>query len=199
LRPTCATSSFAAQSVIGGMAKSGGGSIINMGSISWMRGAPGLIFYTTAKSAVMGMTKSLAREVGERNIRVNSIAPGWVLTERQVERAKRVYQGKFSRISRSAVHQGAPTAARYRSNGLVAGGGRLTAGNGANLHRRRRRCLKASGYGTRRISFFGLKQSSIIVLLGGTSEQICKNGEARPWPSAVHWQREPFRPPMSVS
>jgi D-xylose 1-dehydrogenase len=87
---------FAAQAVIGGMAQAGGGSIVNMGSISWMRGAAGLIFYTTAKSAVMGMTKSLARELGERNIRVNSIAPGWVLTERQVERAKRVYQGKFA-------------------------------------------------------------------------------------------------------
>jgi NAD(P)-dependent dehydrogenase (short-subunit alcohol dehydrogenase family) len=87
---------FAVQSVIGGMAEAGGGSIINMGSISWMRGAAGLIFYTTAKSAVMGMTKSLARELGERNIRVNSIAPGWVLTERQVERAKRIYQGKFA-------------------------------------------------------------------------------------------------------
>ncbi|WP_454850964.1 SDR family NAD(P)-dependent oxidoreductase [Rhizobium binxianense] len=87
---------FAAQALIGGMASAGGGSIINMGSISWMRGAAGLIFYTTAKSAVMGMTKSLAREVGTRNIRVNSIAPGWVLTERQVERAKRIYQGKFA-------------------------------------------------------------------------------------------------------
>jgi NAD(P)-dependent dehydrogenase (short-subunit alcohol dehydrogenase family) len=87
---------FAAQAVIGGMAQAGGGSIVNMGSISWMRGAAGLIFYTTAKSAVMGMTKSLAREVGERNIRVNSIAPGWVLTERQVERARRNYQGKFA-------------------------------------------------------------------------------------------------------
>jgi NAD(P)-dependent dehydrogenase (short-subunit alcohol dehydrogenase family) len=87
---------FAAQAVIGGMVQAGGGSIINMGSISWMRGAAGLIFYTTAKSAVMGMTKSLARELGERNIRVNSIAPGWVLTERQVERAKRVYQEKFA-------------------------------------------------------------------------------------------------------
>lgn len=87
---------FAAQAVIGEMARSGGGSIINMGSISWMRGAAGLIFYTTAKAAVMGLTKSLAREVGGRNIRVNSIAPGWVLTERQVERAKRIYQGKFA-------------------------------------------------------------------------------------------------------
>lgn len=87
---------FTAQAVIGEMARSGGGSIINMGSISWMRGAAGLIFYTTAKAAVMGLTKSLAREVGGRNIRVNSIAPGWVLTERQVERAKRIYQGKFA-------------------------------------------------------------------------------------------------------
>lgn len=86
---------FAVQAVIDGMAKLGGGTIINMGSISWMRGAAGLVFYTTAKSAVMGMTKSLARELGERNIRVNSIAPGWVLTERQVVRAKAIYQGKF--------------------------------------------------------------------------------------------------------
>lgn len=86
---------FAAQAVLPGMSAAGGGAIINMGSISWMKGAAGLIFYTTAKSAVMGMTKSLAREVGERNIRVNSIAPGWVLTERQVVRAKAIYQGKF--------------------------------------------------------------------------------------------------------
>ena len=87
---------FAAQVLIQGMAQAGGGSIINMGSISWMRGAAGLIFYTTAKAAVMGMTKSLAREVGTRRIRVNSIAPGWVLTPRQVERAKRIYEGKFA-------------------------------------------------------------------------------------------------------
>lgn len=86
---------FAAQAVIPGMAAAGGGAIVNMGSISWMRGAAGLIFYTTAKSAVMGLTKSLAREVGERRIRVNSIAPGWVLTERQVVRAKAIYRDKF--------------------------------------------------------------------------------------------------------
>jgi NAD(P)-dependent dehydrogenase (short-subunit alcohol dehydrogenase family) len=87
---------FAVQAVVPGIAAAGGGAIVNMGSISWMRGAAGLVAYTTAKSAVMGMTKSLARELGDRNIRVNSIAPGWVLTERQVERAKRIYQGKFS-------------------------------------------------------------------------------------------------------
>lgn len=87
---------FAAQAVLPAMRAKKAGSIVNLGSISWMRGAAGLVFYTTAKSAVMGMTKSLAREVGGSGVRVNSIAPGWVLTERQVERAKRIYQDKFA-------------------------------------------------------------------------------------------------------
>lgn len=87
---------FAAQAVLPAMRAQKSGSIVNLGSISWMRGAAGLVFYTTAKSAVMGMTKSLAREVGTSGVRVNSIAPGWVLTERQVERAKRIYQDKFA-------------------------------------------------------------------------------------------------------
>jgi len=86
---------FAVQAVIDGMAAAGGGSIVNMGSTSWMQGAAGLICYTTAKSAVEGLTRSLARELGERKIRVNSVAPGWILTERQVERARRIYQDKF--------------------------------------------------------------------------------------------------------
>lgn len=78
------------------MTAAGGGAIVNMGSNSWMQGAPGLICYTTAKSAVQGMTRSLAREVGDRKIRVNSIAPGWILTERQVDRAKAIYPDKFA-------------------------------------------------------------------------------------------------------
>jgi NAD(P)-dependent dehydrogenase (short-subunit alcohol dehydrogenase family) len=86
---------FAAQAVIPDLAAGGGGSIVNMGSNSWMQGAPGLICYTTAKSAVEGLTRSLAREVGARGIRVNSIAPGWILTERQVSRAKAIYPEKF--------------------------------------------------------------------------------------------------------
>lgn len=84
---------FAAQAVLARMAE--GGSIVNMGSNSWMQGAPGLIAYTTAKSAIQGLTRSLAREVGPRGIRVNSIAPGWILTERQVARARAVLTGKF--------------------------------------------------------------------------------------------------------
>lgn len=86
---------FAIQAVVPDMTAAGGGAIVNMGSTSWMQGAAGLICYTTAKSAVQGLTRSLARELGERNIRVNAIAPGWILTERQVARAKRIYLGKF--------------------------------------------------------------------------------------------------------
>lgn len=87
---------FCAQAVIPGMAESGGGSIINMGSNSWIQGAPGLICYTTAKSAIEGLTRSLAREIGEQGIRVNTILPGWILTERQVSRARQVYPEKFA-------------------------------------------------------------------------------------------------------
>lgn len=71
------------------------GSIINLGSNSWMQGAAGLIAYTTAKSAIQGLTKSLAREWGGQGVRVNAIAPGWILTERQVSRAKSIYPDKF--------------------------------------------------------------------------------------------------------
>jgi NAD(P)-dependent dehydrogenase (short-subunit alcohol dehydrogenase family) len=75
---------FAAQSVAPGMAKLGGGSIINMGSVSWMRATPGMVAYTTAKAAISGLTRVLARELGVHNIRVNSIVPGAILTERQI-------------------------------------------------------------------------------------------------------------------
>jgi NAD(P)-dependent dehydrogenase (short-subunit alcohol dehydrogenase family) len=61
----------------------GGGSIINLGSTSWMQGAPGLIAYATAKSATVGFTRSLVRELGPHRIRVNCLSPGWVMTERQ--------------------------------------------------------------------------------------------------------------------
>ena len=61
------------------------GSIINMGSTSWMIGQGGMAGYTAAKSAVLGLTRSLARDLGEFNIRVNSIAPGWIMTQRQID------------------------------------------------------------------------------------------------------------------
>jgi NAD(P)-dependent dehydrogenase (short-subunit alcohol dehydrogenase family) len=74
---------FAAQAVAPAMAAAGGGAIINMGSVSWMRGRPNLVAYTTSKAAIAGMTRTLARELGPRNIRVNSLAPGAIVTERQ--------------------------------------------------------------------------------------------------------------------
>ncbi|MFT3814351.1 MAG: SDR family oxidoreductase [Acidovorax sp.] len=74
---------FAIQAVAPGMAAAGGGSIINMGSVSWMRGRPNLVGYTTAKAGILGLTRTLARELGARNIRVNAIVPGAIVTERQ--------------------------------------------------------------------------------------------------------------------
>jgi hypothetical protein len=65
------------------MAGAGGGSIVNMGSVSWMRGRPNLVGYTTAKAGILGLTRTLARELGPRNIRVNAIVPGAIVTERQ--------------------------------------------------------------------------------------------------------------------
>lgn len=74
---------FAIQAVAPGMAAAGGGSVINMGSVSWMRGRPNLAGYTTAKAGILGLTRTLARELGARNIRVNALVPGAIVTERQ--------------------------------------------------------------------------------------------------------------------
>ena len=75
---------FAAQAVRAMMAEAGGGSIINFSSIAWMIGGPRMVAYTSAKAAVIGLTRSLARELGRERIRVNAIAPGAVETERQL-------------------------------------------------------------------------------------------------------------------
>ena len=74
---------FAIQAVAQAMTAAGGGSIINMGSVSWMRGRPNLVGYTTAKAGILGLTRTLARELGERNIRVNALVPGAIVTDRQ--------------------------------------------------------------------------------------------------------------------
>jgi D-xylose 1-dehydrogenase len=75
---------FAIQSVAPGMTRAGRGSIINMGSISWMILVPRLPLYETAKAAAHGLTRSMARELGRYHIRVNTLVPGWVMTERQL-------------------------------------------------------------------------------------------------------------------
>ncbi|AYZ68360.1 SDR family oxidoreductase [Burkholderia multivorans] len=74
---------FAAQAVIDDMKQLGGGSIINLGSISWMLKNGGYPVYVTAKAAVQGLTRGLARDLGPFGIRVNSLVPGWVMTDKQ--------------------------------------------------------------------------------------------------------------------
>jgi NAD(P)-dependent dehydrogenase (short-subunit alcohol dehydrogenase family) len=75
---------FAAQAVAPAMAAAGGGSIINLGSTSWLVGQGGMPAYLSAKAAVAGLTRALARDLGPMSIRVNAIVPGWIMTERQV-------------------------------------------------------------------------------------------------------------------
>jgi len=76
---------FAAQAVRPQMRDAGGGSIINLNSISWTVAEGDCICYVTAKSAITGLTRGLAAELGPEDIRVNSITPGWVMTERQIK------------------------------------------------------------------------------------------------------------------
>lgn len=75
---------FAIQAVAPAMVKAGRGSIINTGSISWMVMSPRIPVYETAKAATHGLTRSMARELGRSGIRVNTLVPGWVMTERQL-------------------------------------------------------------------------------------------------------------------
>ena len=75
---------FAIQAVAPGMRAAGGGAIVNLGSIGWMIKAPVYPAYAAAKSAVEGLTRVMASELGPDNIRVNSVVPGWIMTERQL-------------------------------------------------------------------------------------------------------------------
>lgn len=77
---------FACQAALAGMKATGGGSVINFSSISYMMGGAGYPVYTTSNSGINGMTRSLAREFGSDGIRVNALAPGWVLTEKQLDK-----------------------------------------------------------------------------------------------------------------
>ncbi len=74
---------FAIQAIAPGMIANGGGSIINMGSNSWWEAGGGFPAYTTAKAAVHGLTRTMARDLGDHRIRVNTVVPGWIMTERQ--------------------------------------------------------------------------------------------------------------------
>ncbi|MDI3566584.1 SDR family NAD(P)-dependent oxidoreductase [Bradyrhizobium sp. Arg816] len=97
---------FAAQAVVPQMQARGGGSIINMSSVAWIRGAPALPVYAAAKAAIVGFTNSLARSVGPDRIRVNAIAPGMVITERQ----RRLWFPDEQKISELRTRQAVPDA-----------------------------------------------------------------------------------------
>jgi NAD(P)-dependent dehydrogenase (short-subunit alcohol dehydrogenase family) len=95
---------FACQAVLPQMVERGSGSIINMSSMSWQVGAPQIIGYASAKAAVVGFTHSLAREVGRHRIRVNAIAPGLVLTEKQ----QRLWYPTKERVDAMVANQFVP-------------------------------------------------------------------------------------------
>ena len=75
---------FAAQAVVPGMIKAGRGSIVNFGSLSWMIMLGNLPAYTASKAAMHGMSRSLAKDWGQHGIRVNTLVPGWIMTEKQL-------------------------------------------------------------------------------------------------------------------
>jgi NAD(P)-dependent dehydrogenase (short-subunit alcohol dehydrogenase family) len=77
---------FAIQAVVPGMKRLGQGSVINLGSTGWQTKGSGYPCYAIAKSSVNGLTRGLAKSLGEHRIRVNTVSPGWVMTERQVEK-----------------------------------------------------------------------------------------------------------------
>jgi NAD(P)-dependent dehydrogenase (short-subunit alcohol dehydrogenase family) len=97
---------FAAQAVVPQMQARGRGSIINMSSIAWLRGMPALPVYAGAKAAIVGFTNSLARLVGPDRIRVNAIAPGMVITERQ----RRLWFQDEQKIAEGRARQAIPDA-----------------------------------------------------------------------------------------
>lgn len=96
---------FLAQALAPAMAAGGGGAIVNIGSISWRIAARGVTVYATLKSAIEGLTKMLAHELGPRGIRVNAIAPGWVLTERQLRKGASDPQKVTDYLNRQCIKQ----------------------------------------------------------------------------------------------
>ncbi len=117
------------------MKAAGGGSIVNFGSMSWKLKQGGMPVYTTSKAAVQGLTRSLARDSGRFNIRVNTLVPGWVMTEKQI-RLWLDEKGKQEIARGQCINQ--PVAARaHRAHGVVPRGRRQRDVHRAGLHRRR--------------------------------------------------------------
>ena len=100
---------FAAKNVAADMKAAGGGSIVNFGSVSWKLKQGGMPVYTTSKAAVQGLTRSLARDYGPFNIRVNTLVPGWVMTEKAEEKQADPACGSTRRASRRSRAASAST------------------------------------------------------------------------------------------
>ena len=96
---------FAAQAVIPGMRALGGGSIINVSSIAWRSGGADMAPYVTAKAAVIGLTRALARACGGDGFRVNAIEPGAVMTERQRQLWYRTDASVQAMVERQAIRR----------------------------------------------------------------------------------------------
>ena len=111
---------FAAQAVLGSMRARGGGCIVNIGSASWKIKGAGYAVYATCKSAMLGFTRVLAREVGKDNIRVNCIVPGWVMTARQ--KVAVAGRSRRARDGRKPLHPRAHPRPGHRAHGVVPGG-----------------------------------------------------------------------------
>lgn len=94
---------FTAQAVVGGMKGAGGGAIVNLSSTAAVWGAPNMVPYVAAKSAVVGLTRSLGAALGEHDIRVNAVAPGGVMTERQM-RLWHTPETKEQMVARQSLH-----------------------------------------------------------------------------------------------
>jgi NAD(P)-dependent dehydrogenase (short-subunit alcohol dehydrogenase family) len=90
---------FAAQAVYPQMQRLGSGSIINLGSMSWRAAQGGMPGYTSSKAAIEGLTRGLARDMGPDKIRVNTLVPGWVMTEKQLR--ERVDESTAAEIERN--------------------------------------------------------------------------------------------------
>lgn len=94
---------FCAQAVAPMMKEAGQGSIINFGSVSWMKAQGGMPAYTTAKAAVHGLSRGLARDLGGNGIRSNVVVPGWIFTERQ-EKLWATPEAVADTLSRQCLH-----------------------------------------------------------------------------------------------
>ena len=125
---------FAIQAVVPGMKKAGGGSIVNFSSISYHTMTANLSVYQAAKAATIGMTRGLARDLGGDKIRLNSITPGWIMTQRQIDLW--LTPEAEADLMKAQVPEGEGLSARHRPHGAVPGVRRQPADLGAELRGR---------------------------------------------------------------